>query len=84
VWLGLAKIGVVPALINNNLRQQALVHTIQVADCKGAIYGLEVESGEKKRQLRHSCCFGFIFLLRLSEKTLRLHLCTYLPNQIIF
>jgi solute carrier family 27 fatty acid transporter 1/4 len=43
--LGLAKIGVIPALINFNLRQQALIHTIKVADCKGAIYGLEIESG---------------------------------------
>ena len=42
----MAKIGVIPALINFNLRQQALIHTIQVADCKGAIYGLEVESGK--------------------------------------
>ncbi len=48
VWLGLAKIGVIPALINFNLRQQALIHTIKVADCKGAIYGLEVESGKSR------------------------------------
>ena len=45
MWLGLAKIGVIPALINFNLRQQALIHTIQVADCKAVIYGLELESG---------------------------------------
>ena len=44
-WLGLAKIGVVPALINYNLKQQALLHTIQVADCCAIIYGLELESG---------------------------------------
>jgi solute carrier family 27 fatty acid transporter 1/4 len=49
--LGLAKIGVIPALINFNLRQQALIHTIKVADCKGAIYGLEIESG------CHKSCF---------------------------
>ena len=48
IWLGLAKIGVIPALINFNLRQQALTHTIKVADCKGAIYGLELESGIRK------------------------------------
>ena len=34
-WLGLAKIGVVPALINYNLKDKALTHTIQVANCSG-------------------------------------------------
>ena len=46
-WLGLAKIGVTPALINYNLRQQSLIRTIQVANCKAIIYGIEVESGKK-------------------------------------
>ncbi len=44
-WLGLAKVGVVPALINYNLKQQALIHTVQVADCRAIIYGLELEAG---------------------------------------
>ena len=44
-WLGLAKIGVVPALINYNLRKDALLHTITVADCRAIIYGLELETG---------------------------------------
>ena len=43
-WLGLAKIGLIPALINYNLRKDSLLHTIQVANCKGIIYGLELES----------------------------------------
>ena len=34
-WLGLSKIGVVPALINYNLKDNALTHTVQVANCKG-------------------------------------------------
>ena len=42
-WLGLAKIGVTPALINYNLKQQSLVHTIQVSNCKAIIYGIELE-----------------------------------------
>ena len=44
-WLGLAKIGVTPALINYNLKQQSLVHTIQVSNCKSIIYGIELEKG---------------------------------------
>ena len=43
--LGLAKIGVVPALINYNLRNNALVHTIKAAEAKAIIYGLELEQG---------------------------------------
>ena len=46
-WLGLAKIGVTPALINYNLKQQSLVHTIQVANCKAIIYGIELENGKE-------------------------------------
>lgn len=41
-WLGLAKIGVIPALINYNLRDKALIHTIEVANCKAVIYGVEL------------------------------------------
>ena len=39
----MAKIGVVPALINYNLKSNSLVHTIKVAGCKAVVYGLEVE-----------------------------------------
>ena len=45
LWLGLAKIGVIPALINYNLQQDALLHTINVAECRAIIYGLELEEG---------------------------------------
>lgn len=37
-WLGLAKIGVVPALINYNLRQESLHHSISVAGCKAVVF----------------------------------------------
>ena len=37
-WLGLAKIGVIPALINYNLKDKALTHTVQVAKCTGYDY----------------------------------------------
>ena len=43
-WLGLSKIGVIPALINYNLKQKALLHTVQVANSKAIIYGVELAS----------------------------------------
>ena len=45
LWMGLAKIGVIPALINYNLQQDSLLHTINVAECRAIIYGLELEEG---------------------------------------
>jgi len=51
-WLGLSKIGVVPALINYNLKDNALTHTVQVANCKGLIYGVELAQEVFKI---HSC-----------------------------
>ena len=61
-WLGLAKIGVTPALINYNLKQQSLVHTIQVSNCKAIIYGIELEKGEinvliKLKRIEFKNCF---------------------------
>lgn len=47
-WLGLAKIGVIPALINYNLSQDSLLHTVEIADCRAIIYGLELEKGKSK------------------------------------
>ena len=41
-WLGLAKIGVIPALINHNLKNIALAHAIQSANCLGLIYGFKL------------------------------------------
>ncbi|XP_046676184.1 long-chain fatty acid transport protein 4 isoform X2 [Homalodisca vitripennis] len=37
-WLGLSKLGVVTALINTNLRQSSLAHSISVASSKAFIY----------------------------------------------
>lgn len=39
IWLGLSKIGVIVPLINTNLRQKSLLHSIVIANCKGVIYG---------------------------------------------
>ncbi len=44
-WIGLSKIGVIPALINYNLKQKALIHSMQVAKCKAIIYGSELSQG---------------------------------------
>jgi solute carrier family 27 fatty acid transporter 1/4 len=41
-WLGLAKIGAIPALINYNLRQDPLMHSITVTKCKAVVYGSEL------------------------------------------
>lgn len=45
IWIGLSKIGAVGALINTNLRNDPLVHSIQVADSKALIYGSELVNG---------------------------------------
>ncbi len=44
--LGLAKIGVIPALINTNLRNESLVHTITTASSRTVLYGVELEKGQ--------------------------------------
>ncbi|KAF5291935.1 hypothetical protein FQA39_LY14167 [Lamprigera yunnana] len=38
IWLGLSKIGVVSALINTNLVNETLVHSIKIANCKAVIF----------------------------------------------
>lgn len=41
-WLGLSKIGVITALVNNNLRKEVLIHSIHTANCKAIIFGIEL------------------------------------------
>lgn len=41
-WYGLSKVGVVTALINNNLQGGALLHCVTIAKSKAVIVGLEV------------------------------------------
>lgn len=43
LWLGLSKIGVVPALINYNLRLESLVHCLEAAGVRSLLYGLELQ-----------------------------------------
>ena len=51
-WMGLSMIGSVPALINNNLRQESLHHTVTVINCKAVIFSAETMPGNNK-------CVGF-------------------------
>jgi len=42
VWLGLSKIGVIPALINSNLQSDPLHHSISVAKCRAVVFSSEL------------------------------------------
>ena len=42
LWLGCAKLGLVPALINHNLTGQPLLHSIRAASATALIYGSEL------------------------------------------
>ena len=44
VWFGLSKIGVVSALINHNLADEALAHCVNIADAKAVISGAEQDA----------------------------------------
>lgn len=58
VWLGLAKLGVVTALINTNLRKETLLHSIKVAGSKAIIVGAELASGKFINAMLHSLLPG--------------------------
>jgi len=45
-WLGLTKLGVIPALINTNLKGDSLARSIGVVKGKAAIYGKELTQSE--------------------------------------
>lgn len=42
IWLGLAKAGIVSALINTNQRMDTLIHSITVVNCRALIFGSEL------------------------------------------
>ena len=44
ILLGLAKIGVVAALINNNLTEDSLTYTINLAKCRAIVYQHDLEN----------------------------------------
>ncbi|XP_067001452.2 long-chain fatty acid transport protein 4 isoform X2 [Anabrus simplex] len=53
IWLGLAKIGVVTALINTNLQSQPLLHSLMVAQVKGVIFSQELGQAVVELNLEH-------------------------------
>lgn len=42
IWLGLAKAGIVSALVNTNMRMDTLIHSITVVNCRALIFGSEL------------------------------------------
>lgn len=48
IHAGLAKIGVVPALVNNNIKGQSLIHAINIAEARALIIGHEYLEDVKK------------------------------------
>lgn len=52
LWLGMAKIGVEAALINFNLRLEALVHCVTISNAKAVVFGSELTDGESTRDRR--------------------------------
>uniref|UniRef100_A0A668AFC3 Arachidonate--CoA ligase n=1 Tax=Myripristis murdjan TaxID=586833 RepID=A0A668AFC3_9TELE len=61
LWLGMAKIGVEAALINFNLRLEALVHCVTISNAKAVVFGSELTDGKKERDsvldLQIAMCF---------------------------
>ncbi|KAK8734282.1 hypothetical protein OTU49_006107 [Cherax quadricarinatus] len=43
IWLGLCKIGAIPALISSSIRLKSLQHCIKMAACKAVICGAELQ-----------------------------------------
>lgn len=41
-WIGMSMVGVIPALVNSNLRQQSLLHTITVARARAVVFSEEL------------------------------------------
>lgn len=46
VWIGLAKLGALTALINRNLKDTPLAHTINTARAKAVLFGEEYTDGK--------------------------------------
>lgn len=44
IWLGLSKLGIIVPLINTNLRQNALLHSINVANCNALVFSESLAS----------------------------------------
>lgn len=62
LWLGMAKIGVEAALINFNLRLEALVHCVTISNAKAVVFGSELNDGESGRDGGRDYRLSVIFL----------------------
>ncbi|XP_023713297.2 long-chain fatty acid transport protein 4 isoform X1 [Cryptotermes secundus] len=47
IWLGLSKLGIITPLINYNLRQRPLIHSITIGNCQALIFSSEVTEAVK-------------------------------------
>jgi len=45
IWLGLAKAGIVTALINHNLKDRPLAHSVNIVESKAVIFGSDYAQG---------------------------------------
>ena len=45
IWLGMVKAGIVVALLNYNLRDKPLVHSITIANSKAIVVGADFNDG---------------------------------------
>lgn len=69
LWLGLAKAGLITALVNNNQCGKSLLHSMTVIDCKAIIYGSELSQ-------------GLLYILyKIGGKISKLYLNSYRRNQ---
>lgn len=55
LWLGMAKIGVEAALINFNLRLEALVHCVTISNAKAVMFGSELNDGKSREDGGGGC-----------------------------
>lgn len=60
LWLGMAKIGVEAALINFNLRMEALVHCVNISNAKAVVFGSEMNDGEHPPFYMNQYAFSLI------------------------
>ncbi|CAN7993564.1 unnamed protein product [Ixodes hexagonus] len=47
IWLGLSKVGIVPALVNTNLKSDPLIHSLTCVNAKAIIFGKEQANAMK-------------------------------------
>ncbi len=67
IWLGLSKIGVITALVNTNLKNEPLLHSINVAKAKYVIYGSSLTNSIKTIENELSKDVGLIVNLNENE-----------------